>query len=109
MRNLIWAIACALFIWSGAAWAQATDRFSGYQSGLDSPATNASTVTPHDSNELGNVTRALWVGGAGDVVVVTVGGDTVTLVGVQAGTLLPIRVKIVKSTGTTATSMVALY
>jgi len=49
--------------------------------------------------------RALWVGGAGDVKVTTDGGSTVTIQGVQAGTLLPVRVTTVFKTGTTATLM----
>jgi hypothetical protein len=53
--------------------------------------------------------RALWVGGAGNVSVVTSVGENVTFVGVQAGTLLPIRVRRINSSGTTATSLLALY
>ncbi len=71
-------------------------------------ARSAFAVTPHDSNELAAVTRALWVGGAGNLVVMFSGDSaTVTLVGVAAGTLLPIQVKLVH-TSTTATSIVAL-
>ena len=73
------------------------------------PATRGFAVTPGDGSDLAIATRALWVGGAGDVKVTTVGGDTVILVGVTAGSLLPIRVSRVHSTSTTATSMVGLY
>lgn len=72
-------------------------------------------VTPTDNTAI-PVTRALWVGGAGDLVVKfysvvdpTVAGNTVTITGVPAGTLLPFAVKCVNSTSTTATSIVALY
>jgi hypothetical protein len=37
-----------------------------------------------------------------------IGGDTVTLAGVPAGTFLPVRVIKVLSTGTTASSIVGL-
>lgn len=47
---------------------------------------------------------ALWVGAAGTVVLVTRNNDTLTLVGVPAGTLLPIACQGVKSTGTTVTT-----
>jgi hypothetical protein len=88
----------------------AADNFSSNQSGLDSPGYKGFTVTPHDTNELTFVTRGVWVGGAGDLVVIFAGDSVaVTLVGVPAGTLLPIRVKIIKSTSTTATSIVGLY
>ncbi len=79
------------------------------QEGLDSPARHAAAVTPHDTNELTAVTRGVWVGVGGDVAVTTVGGESVTIVGVQAGTMLPIRVKIIKNTATTATDMLAWW
>lgn len=81
------------------------DRYPVDQSG---PATRGQAVTPSDSVSVGTC-RALWVGGAGNVAVTTVHGDTFTLVGVQAGTLIPVRANLVKSTGTTATSIVALW
>lgn len=84
------------------------DAFSNQAPGLSSPAEKGADVTPHDSTELTNHSRALWVGGAGDVVLITTGGSTLTLKNVPAGSLLPIRAKIVKATGTTATFIVAL-
>lgn len=77
--------------------------------GLGEPASYADAVTPSDTLELSTVSRALYVGGAGNLVVVTAGGDTVTLVGATAGQIIPIRVKQIKATLTTATSIVALY
>ena len=85
------------------------DKFTSSVPGLESPIENAAAVTPNDSTDLTNYSRALWVGGAGDVVVITVGGNTVTFVGVTAGTLLPVRCSRVKSTSTTATSILALW
>ncbi len=51
----------------------------------------------------------LYVGGAGDLKVKTAGGDEVTLVGVTAGSFVPVQVIRVFSTGTTATNIVALW
>jgi hypothetical protein len=66
-------------------------------------------VTPSDATIL-ETTRGLWVGGAGNVAVVFAdGGSAVTLSTVGAGTLLPIQVKQVMSTNTTATLITALY
>jgi len=77
---------------------------------LFGPADNAAAVTPSDGSDLANAARALFVGGAGAVKVDMVGGTTaVTLTGVVAGSVLPIRVSRVYSTGTTATNIVALY
>lgn len=51
----------------------------------------------------------LQVGGAGNVAVETVGGDVVTFYGIAAGQFLPVQVLKVKSTGTTATNIIALW
>ncbi len=80
-------------------------------------AYNAQDVTPNDSVDIqwqgatlgtNNSGPSLYVGGAGDVKVTMVGGQTVTFVGVPAGTFMPIQVKRVWSTGTSATSIVAI-
>ncbi len=90
-----------------------TDPFRSMYSGaggVDWPATHAEAVTPNTDNDLPNnlVTRGLWVGGAGDLVVI-LAEDTaaVTFTGVGAGQLLPIRVKRVLATST-CTGIVAL-
>lgn len=86
------------------------DTFSEYASGLDSPAQNAAAVTPNDSTDLTNTARALYIGGAGNVTLDTAGGQTtVAFVGLAAGTILPVRTARVRSTGTTATNIVALW
>jgi hypothetical protein len=72
------------------------------------PAAHAATITPADS-DLDDVTRAVYVGGAGDLAVQMLGGEIVTFVAVPAGSLLPIRVKQIRSTNTTATSIVSLF
>ena len=73
------------------------------------PADNADAVTANDSSDLTNVARALYVGTGGDLKVTTAGGDTVTFNDVQGGSILPVRIKRVFSTGTTASNMVAIY
>lgn len=82
------------------------------------PATRLRAVTKSDSTDLrltddsGKVAecRSLYVGGAGDVAILA-SGDTaaVTLTGVAAGSIIPVEARKVMSTGTTATSIVALY
>jgi hypothetical protein len=78
------------------------------QSTAGHPAVDAVAVTPSDSVDLVNMSRALWVGGAGNISVIMHSGATVTFSGIAAGTLLPIRVSRVRSTGTTATNILAL-
>jgi hypothetical protein len=77
--------------------------------GKGEPADHIEAVSPSDTDELTHVSRALWVGGAGNMVVVTVGGETVTITAIPAGTLLPIRVKQVKSGSLTASAILNLY
>lgn len=93
----------------GSALAAATDDFAGFSQGLDSPYRNAAAITPHDTNELANVTRAIYVGGAGNIVLVTAAGNEVTLSGCLAGHVYRVRAKQVKSTSTTATNLIALW
>lgn len=88
----------------------AIDAFDGLQDGIISPASHAFAITPHATDELTQVTRAIYVGGEGDVELV-LRGDTAAVVfsAVPAGTLLPVRAKRVVSTNTTATALVGIY
>ena len=70
-------------------------------------ANDAATVTKSDTTVVN--CDAIYVGGAGDVAVVTAKGTTVTFTGVPAGTILPVKCSKIMSTNTTATSMVALF
>jgi hypothetical protein len=71
-------------------------------------AYNAVVVTPSDVTVF-EVTRALYIGAAGDLVVVMAEGTApITFVGVSAG-IFPVQVEQVYSTGTTAGSIVAMY
>jgi len=85
------------------------DKFSSYQVGLTSPAEDAFAITPSNTVDLANFSRAIWVGGTGDVKVDMVGSGTVTYTTVPAGYMLAVRASRVYATGTTATSLVAVY
>ena len=86
----------------------ATDNFSRKQSLVADPATNAVLVTPSNSVDLTDVTRAVYVGGGGDMKVTMQDSGTVLFSGIPAGTTLPIRVSRIWSTTTTATLIIAL-
>ena len=86
----------------------ATDQFIANYTELESPAEDAFAVTPHATNELSQVCRALHIGVAGNVKLVTKGGTTVLFKGLQNGQLLPVRASKVLVTSTTATDIVAL-
>lgn len=74
-----------------------------------SPASNAVAHTKSDSVSLSDVCRAVYIGTAGDMTVLTADGATVQFKNVPAGTLIPIAIQRVNSTGTTASDFVALY
>lgn len=86
-----------------------SDAFANTQPSLSGPASAAFTVTPSDTADLSTLPRALYVGGDGNLTVIMQGGQTVTLTAVAAGTLLPLRVRRVLATGTSATAIVGLY
>lgn len=66
-------------------------------------------ITTSDSTILPDGIRAIYIGGSGNLSV-QMAGDTAatTLVGVIAGSWLPLQVTKVLATGTTATNIVAL-
>lgn len=73
-------------------------------------AIDAKAVTPSDTIDLPDgPSRALYIGGSGNVSIITGGGSVATFVGLTAGQMLPIEVVRVRATGTTATSLLAIY
>ena len=73
------------------------------------PAENGFVVVPSDSSNLAHITRGLWVGFAGHVNVELTDNVTVVFRNIQAGTLLPLQVRKVLSTSTTASGIVGVY
>lgn len=65
---------------------------------------DAFAVTKSDSTVI--TAFGLYVGTTGDVAVTTAKGNNVTFVGVPAGTIIPIAVSKVLSTGTGASNIV---
>lgn len=76
---------------------------------LTDPAFDGFGITPDDGTDLSQVTRAVWVGNGGSVIVVLAGGGQVTLANVVGGSILPIQAKRILATGTTASGLVGLY
>lgn len=75
----------------------------------DAPATGAYAITPNNTNPIGDYTpKGVFVGTAGNLVCELQDGTEVTFQNVAAGTLLPFRVRIVK-TSSTAGGLVAVY
>jgi hypothetical protein len=75
---------------------------------IDIPYRNAGAVTPSDVLNIGPATRALYIGGTGNLTVLMAGGQTVLFTALPIG-WYPISVTRVFSTGTTATNIVAVW
>lgn len=83
----------------------------------DSVFQSALAVVPSDGTQLTppagplRATRGILVGGPGNMTVIMADGTTVllTIPATACGTILPIAANFVKSTGTTATLMVAFW
>lgn len=73
------------------------------------PFRGAVAVTKSDSTVFAQETRGIYVGTTGDLAVAMADGSSVVFKAVPAGTLLPIAVKQVLDTGTTASTVLALF
>ena len=74
------------------------DAFSGLVDGVSAPATRGVAVSPHDTNPLADIPKALFIGGAGDLVVRGVNDSAdVTFKNLAAGSVLPFRAKFVRA------------
>lgn len=86
-----------------------------YRRAEEGPARGAFVVTKSNTTVFDNIgpnpppARSLYIGVTGDVAVTMLDDSTVTFSAVPAGMILPIVVKQVLSTGTTASGIVGLY
>ncbi|MFK7942701.1 MAG: hypothetical protein AB8B85_07310 [Paracoccaceae bacterium] len=85
-----------------------SDIFEDRSSGLESPGYHAVEVTPDDTTDLAFTSRALFIGAPGDLRLTMASGDTVTFANLAAG-FVPLRVARVHASGTTASSIVAVW
>lgn len=86
-----------------------TDHHQSQMEGLTAPYNDAEEVTPSNTVDLSNTTRALYIGSQGTLRVRMAGsGNDVTFT-LDKHELLPIRVTRVFATGTSATNIVALW
>lgn len=66
-------------------------------------------VTPDDSSDLAIIGAIIFVGGGGNLEVTTVSGDTVIYYNLPDAYTLPVQVRRVLNTNTTATFIIAQY
>lgn len=91
--------------------ANPTDPFYNYPQQMGTPARNAASVTPSDTDDLPVYAKALYIGTAGDLQVTLTNmavGTSVVLADHPAG-YAPLQVKRVWDASTTADDIVALY
>lgn len=85
------------------------DSFAHATDSLIAPARLAFAITPSDALDLDEVTKAIYVGTGGDIVLRAIDSDSdVILRNVVAGSVLAIRTAAVRATGTTAADLVGL-
>ena len=83
------------------------DKFGNTTDGITAPAGWCVEITPADV-DLDFVTRALYIGTAGDVKIITANGNTVTFVAVLGGSILPVRaLQVMAATG--ASNIIGMY
>lgn len=86
-----------------------TDHFDSFTAGPTGPVTGGFDITPNDGADLPTLPRALMVAGGGDIAVVMQDGTSLTLPGLAAGVIYPVRTSRILATGTTATGIKGLY
>lgn len=85
------------------------DSFQTSSDSLIAPAKAAFDITPNDIAELQEVTKAIYIGTGGDVVLRPQEGlADVTFRNLQSGAILDVRVSAVRATGTSATDIIGL-
>lgn len=85
------------------------DRFDTQIDTPSQPARQAFAITPHDSNEVDPLPKAIYVGTGGNLVGRAVGSTTdVTFKNLSSGQILDVRLQYIRATGTTAADLVGL-
>ena len=89
-----------------------SDGFSGYADSASAPARHVVAITPSDTNDLADTPKGIYVGTGGDVALIAAGApaqaSAVVFRNLPSGALLPVRVRRIVATGTTAADLLAL-
>ena len=75
---------------------------------ITAPAQDHYVVVPSDTVNFIAPFRGVYVGGAGNISIVSLAGTAITYTGVLVGTVLPVCGARVNATGTTATLLIGL-
>lgn len=86
-----------------------SDPFATRSASVMAPSRNPFTVTPHDTNPLPIIPKAIRAGQGGTLVLRGIdASQDVTLVNVANGEVIDIRASHIRATGTTCSAIVAL-
>jgi hypothetical protein len=85
------------------------DRFDTQTDSLSQPARDAFAITPHASNEIDPLPKAIFVGTGGHITLRAADATTdVVFKNVASGQILDVRARYIRATGTTATDIIGL-
>lgn len=85
------------------------DPFQNTANSLNAPASNCFAITPDDLQELSQAPKAIYIGTGGDIVLRALDSDEdVVLRNTISGSILDIRIRAVRATGTSAQDIVGL-
>ncbi len=85
------------------------DRFDSQTDTASQPAREAFAITPHATNEIDPLPKAIYVGTAGDVTLRAAGSASdVLFKNVAAGQIIDVRARYIRVAGTTAADIVGL-
>jgi hypothetical protein len=86
-----------------------SNEFHNYADSPTAPALLCYAITPSDTDNLPHLTKALYIGEGGDVVLRSALGDVdVTFANLPSGYILDVRALAVRATGTSAAALVGL-
>jgi len=86
-----------------------SDSFDTLADTPSAPARLAYAITPHVTNPVDPLPKAIYVGTGGDLVGRAVGSNAdVTFKNVASGQIIDVRLQYVRATGTTATDILGL-
>jgi hypothetical protein len=85
------------------------DRFETQTDTLTQPARAAFAITPHATNEIDPLPKALYVGSGGDIMLRAAGSSADVLFrNLASGQILDVRARFIRVAGTTAADIVGL-
>jgi len=85
------------------------DRFDTQLDSLSQPARLAFAITPHATNEIDPLPKAIFVGTGGNLTLRTADGTAdVVFKNVASGQILDVRARYIRASGTSAADIVGL-